>query len=362
MKKFSLAITTLVLFAFSLYLAFVQGGNALVAQQKSWHAILAQASANPWVGTGLKGVVANVFSVVMNGLLQITNHSMLGAIVLLALLVELLLLYPSVRIQLKQKKIHIFHRKLVDRFSSGELSVSSTKEELHKLYDVNERIHQRGAWLVVAQIVVFLFTFWGMGLMTKAPALLAGVWSLSNFNLLSSPTGVLLPLFASLLYFFHAVVKIWFKEKEDYISPTQAATAILFAVLGSAVVYHFASLFAVAMTLYFITLITCSTIRYAVVEQHARDWGKIAQQELIGMLREAKPHRNRFEYWSRRWNHLPIVRHINFGLLEEALSMAMGLLLALSFFGAFQKNDPYYASYPTNTIQVTMGEWSSWGR
>jgi len=133
-----------------------------------------------------------------------------------------------------------------------------------------------------------------------------------------------------LIYFLHSLTKIYYKEREDYISKTQSRVALLFAVLGSVIVYYFAWTFAIALTLYFITLITFATIRYIIVEQHSRSWGKFARKELIQMLRHTELHKNKFEYLSRKWNNLPIVRYINFHLLEEGLSMSLGLLLALN--------------------------------
>ncbi|MBN2096004.1 hypothetical protein JW752_01240 [Candidatus Peregrinibacteria bacterium] len=356
MKRSGLILTTLVLFALSVYLAFVQGSASFLNPpvEGTLHAV----AASPLVYTGFKAVVAKWFLVVMNSLLVLTGKSVLLSIILLALLVELVLLYPSFRIQLKQKKIHLFHKKLVDRFSKGELSVSQTEDELHKLYDVNEKIHHRGATMVMIQMALFFFTFWGLNLMVKAPGLLTGSWSILNFSLLTPPITYTLPLTAGLLYFAHACTKIYFKQKEDYVSSAQLTIAALFAVIGAVVVYVFAGVFAVALTVYFITLITFATIRYIVVEQHARNWGQFAQRELMQMLREAGPHKNRFQYFSRLWNHIPIVRHINFNLLEEGLSMTLGLLLALSFFGAFQKADnPYTAqqSHPARAVvEVTQ--------
>lgn len=339
MKKFSLVITTLALFAFSVYLAFLQGSLPMADQKNYLQNVLAPASSDTVVYTGIKAGVANIFSVVMNGLMGITGGSVLWSIVLMALLVELLLLYPSVRLQLKQKKIHIFHKKVVDRFNRGELSMSETKDELYKIYDVNEQIHGRGALLVIIQIALFFFTFWGMNLMVNAPQLLWGSWNALNVSLLSKTGNFLIPLLASLLYFLHVMVKVYFKENEDYISSIQTIFAVLFGALGATAVYFFAGIFPLALVVYFVTLIAFATIRYGVVEKHVRQWGALAQKELIQMLREAKIHESRFEYFSRKWNHLPVVRYINFNLLEEALSMSLGLLLALSFFGAFQKNE-----------------------
>jgi membrane protein insertase Oxa1/YidC/SpoIIIJ len=355
MKKIGLILTTLGLFAFSVYLAFVQGSSPLVVQRGNLAAMLSGQSTSPLFGGGLKSFVARLFSMIMNAFLNVTGHSVIWALILLALAVELVLLYPSVRLQLKQKKIHWFHKKIVDRFSRGELSVSSTREELHKVYDVNERLHRRGAWLVVAQVLVFFFTFWGLSLMIRVPGMLAGSWSVSNFSLLMNTESIWVPLLASLIYFFHAIVKIYYKEKEDYLSPTQNVLGILFAILGATVVYYFASLFAIALTVYFITLVTFATIRFIVVEQHAQEWGKLAQHQMLQMLRDSKPEHDRFEYLSRRWNHLPVVRHINFALMEEALSMTLGLMLALSFFGGFQKTDKFYAAERAPDSAVTVG-------
>ena len=125
------------------------------------------------------------------------------------------------------------------------------------------------------------------------------------------------------------------KEKEDYISSSQSLVAIFIAVFTSTMVYWFSSSFAVLLTIYLVTLLSFSVIRYILVEQHAKEWGRNAKQQLVNMLQNAEGHRNDFEYFSRVWNHLPIVRHINFHLLEEALSMTIGLMLALNFFGVF---------------------------
>jgi hypothetical protein len=205
-------------------------------------------------------------------------------------------------------------------------------------------MHTRGAVLVAIQAVVFFFTFWGLGLMVQMPNVLAGSWSALSLNLLKSPEAVWVPLLASLVYFFHAAVKMYYKEREDYLSPMQGALGFLFAILGSAVVYYFSGFFATALTVYFVTLVTLSTVRTIVVEQHAQRWGKLAHLQMLQMLRDSKPEKDRFQYFSRKWNHLPMVRHLNFALLEEGLSMTIGLLIALSFFGGFQKTDRFYAS------------------
>ncbi len=339
MKRFGLILATIGLFSLSIYLAYQQGSAPDMVHQSAPEAALNSIQASPHVYSGFKAEVANLFAVIFNGLMTFLGGSVLLSIIALALLVELILLYPSTRIQLKQKKIHLFHKKLVDRFNSGELSVSKTEDELHKLYDVNEKIHHRGALMVLMQIALFFFTFWGLSLMVKAPEALIGSWTILDFSVVSKAQGAILPIVASLVYFFHAMVKIHYKQREDYISNSQVTMAFVFAIIGATIVFLFAGIFAVALSLYFITLVTFSTLRYIMVEQHAKEWGSLAQRELIEMLKIAGPHKDRFQYFSRMWNHLPVIRHINFNLLEEALSMTLGLLLALTFFGAFQKTD-----------------------
>lgn len=333
-NKLSLIATTLVLFASSIYLAFMQGSISISAQQNYLTHLAAPTEISPVVYTGFRALLSEWSATILNGLMSVFANNILISIVVLAFIVELVLLYPSVRIQLKQKKIHLFHKKLVDRFNSGEISLSDTKHELKLLYAVNEKIHSRGAIFVVVQVAVFLMVLWGLNLLVSVPSLLHGSWNIFNFSLLSKPMNFFIPLVAGLLYFLHSLIKIYYKEKEDYISSTQSSVAIVFAVIGAALVYWFASIFSVALTVYFVTLITFATIRYIEVEKHARSWGKFAQKELIELLRVVQPHKYRFQYLSRKWNHLPVVRYLNFHLLEEALSMSLGLLLALNFFGA----------------------------
>jgi membrane protein insertase Oxa1/YidC/SpoIIIJ len=334
MKKFSLIFITLALFTLSIYLAFTQGSVGVGVGQDGLTHLAAPTEISPLVYTGIRAELANISANVMNGLMAVLGNSILLSIVILALIIELVLLYPSMRIQLKQKKIHLFHKKLVDRFNRGEIKLSETKHELNLLYSVNEKMHSWGTLFVVIQVIVFFIVLWGLNLLIKVPYLVHGSWNVLNFSLLSKPVHYMIPLIASLLYFVHSLTKIYYKEKEDYITSTQTLAAIIIAVISSAIIYWFTSIFAVALTLYIITLITFSTIRYIIAEQHSKDWGKLAQKQLMEMLRTVEPHKNRFQYLSRRWNHVPIVRHINFHLLEEALSMSLGLLLALSFFGA----------------------------
>ena len=330
-NKGVLVIVTLVLFTITTYLAFVQGGVNITDKIEATQIVESVDSALI-ISAPLHGKIVSVFAATLNGFMKITGHNMILAIILLALFVELILLYPSVRLQIKQKKIHIFHKKLVDRFDSGELSVSETKDELHKLYAVNEKIHRKGFIYAGIQIIIFLAVLWGFRLLVKAPELLEGSW---NISLLSQPENFFIPLAVSLLYILHALVKIYFKEKEDHISAQQTIVALVIAILLSAVVYLFSSIFAVLLTLYFVTQITFATVRYIIVEQHSQAWGKYVQVELIHMLRHAEIHKHRFQYLTRRLIHLPVVRHLNFHLLEEAFSMSLGLVIALNFFGGF---------------------------
>ena len=334
MKKFSLIFVTLVLFALSIYLAFMQGSVSVGTNINQLTHLAAPTDISPLVYTGVRAEMANISANVMNGLMTVFGNSILVSIIILALLVELVLLYPSVRIQIKQKKIHLFHKKLVDRFNRGEIKLSETKQELDLLYALNEKIHTRGMFFVIVQVVIFLMVLWGLNLLVNVPYLLQGSWNVINFSLLSKPTAFWIPLVASLLYFLHSLTKIHYKEKEDYISRTQTIAAIGFSVISAAIVYWFTSIFAVAITLYIVTLMAFSTVRYTIVEQHSKEWGKLAQKELMEMLRATEPHKDKFEYLSHKWNHIPVIRHINFHLLEEALSMSLGLILALSFFGA----------------------------
>jgi membrane protein insertase Oxa1/YidC/SpoIIIJ len=333
-RKMFMILVTLALFGFSVYLAYTQGSMSILEQQEGLTHFAAPAQISPLVYTGIRAAMANTAVNIMNFFSGIFGGNILLSIMFLALLVELVLLYPSVRIQLKQKKIHLFHKKLVDRFNSGEITVSDTRRELDLLYAVNEKMHSRGAVFAVMQIIVFFTVLWGLNLLIKVPYLLYGSWDALNLSLLANPENYQLPMIAGLIYFMHSLVKIYYKQREDYIGRTQVIAAFLFSVIGAAAVFWFSHIFATALTLYVITLIAFSTARYIVVEQHAREWGKLAQKELLDMLRAVHPYEDKFEYISHRWNHIPVVRYINFHLLEEALSMSLGLLLALSFFGA----------------------------
>ena len=333
MKKIKLILAILILFAATIYFAYSQGSIALIVGQESV-AHLVSLDISPVIYSGLLATIANVSAGILGYLMMLVGNNILLALIVLALIVELILLYPSVKIQLKQKKIHLFHKKLVDRFRRGELSVSKSKHELNILYAVNEKMHARGAVLVVFQMILLVSVLFGLNLLTNVPSLFAGSWSVLNISFLNKPVSFAIPLTASLLYFLHSLIKIYFKQKEDYIGQTQSNIALALAVISSSIVYYFAGIFAIALTVYFVTLITFSTIRYIIVEQHSKKWGKLAHKELIKNLQTAKIHRNKIELLSRKWNNFPIVRYINFYLLEESLSMSLGLIIALNFLDA----------------------------
>lgn len=329
MKRAGLVFSTLILFAISLYAAYVQGSfYATMEEVSGTHLAPAEGAIQTLSGFGAS--FAGIFANIINALSSPFGGNVFVAIILLALIVELITLYPSVNIQLKQKKIHLFHKKLVDRFNSGELSYSKSQHELNVLYSVNERIHTRGAWLVVFQLVLFVLVLWGLSLAVKDPSLLTGTFSSFNFALMNKPVEIYLPLLAGLAYMLHSLIKIHLKQKEDYISPKQIAWALSFALVSSALVFYFSTVFPVLISAYFVTLITFSTMRYLIVEENQKAWGKYTQKELIKMLRTSRLHKTKFEKLSRKFNHLPIVRHINLHLLEEAASMSLALFLFMS--------------------------------
>ncbi|MBU0705614.1 hypothetical protein KJ657_05420 [Patescibacteria group bacterium] len=330
MKRTGLILTCVILFAVSLYAAYMQGVNYVeVNGLAGWH-LAASLNMGLTDMSSFWGGFLHTFSGFLNGLTSLLGGSLIAAVIVMALLVELITLYPSVNLQLKQKKIHLFHRKLVDRFRRGELTMSDSKRELDVLYSVNERIHARGAWLFAAQLFVFLLILLGFYLTAQVPSVLHGQFSSFNYALLSAPVGVDLPILASLAYLLHSLVKIHLKQQADYISQRQVYTAVTIAILGSILVFYFATMFAVLLTVFFLTQITFATMRYIIVEDNAREWGKYVQRELIKMLKTSRLHKNRMEHWSRKFNHLPLVRYLNFHLLEEAASMSLAIVLVLN--------------------------------
>jgi len=326
-KRIGLILTCIILFAISLYAAYLQGINYVDVNGPAGGHLAAP------LGTALTNLspfwakYLSVFAGLLDSLASIFFNSLVAAIVVLALIVELVTLYPAVNIQLKQKKIHLFHKKLVDRFHRGELTMSDSKRELDVLYSVNERIHRRGAWLFGSQLLVFVLVFIGLSLTAQIPSALWGSFSAFNFALLSEPIGISLPILASLAYLLHSLVKIHLKQKEDYISMKQVYTALGFTLMLTCLVFYFVSVLPVLLTVFFLTQITFATMRYIIVEDNAQEWGKYVQRELIKMLRTAKLHKNKMEHWSRKFNHLPLVRHLNFHLLEEAASMSLAIVM-----------------------------------
>jgi hypothetical protein len=326
-KRTGLIFTTITLFAVSLYAAYMQGiSYAGVSGLTAAHlAAPANYTLSPFWDAFM-----NLFSLVLNGLTGFFGGSLVAGIIVLALLVELVTLYSSVSLQLMQKQIHLFHKKLVDRFTRGELSVSSTKHELDVLYSVNERMHQRGALLISSQVLVFLLVFAGLYFTARVANVLPGAFSAFNFALLSRPADLSLPVLASLAYLAHSLVRIYLKQLEDYIDPKQVNTAFGFSLIFAGLVFYFASVFAVLLTVFFMTQLTFATMRYIIVEEKSAQWSKTARKELIHMLRTSSLHKNKLEHWSRKFNHLPIVRYLNFHLLEEAASMSLALVIVLS--------------------------------
>jgi len=106
--------------------------------------------------------------------------------------------------------------------------------------------------------------------------------------------------------------------------------ALVFAVLASTVVFVFASQFAVLLSVFFLTQITFASMRYLIVEENSKEWGKYAQRQLIKQLRTSELHKGKVEHASRKFNHMPFVRNVNLHLLGEALSMSLAIVIALS--------------------------------
>jgi len=328
-KRTGLIFTSLIIFAISLYAAYLQGVNYVEINGAAGGHLAApflvvEALSPFWAA------YLNAFAGLLKSLTDFFGGSLIASMVLVAFVVELLTLYPSVNLQLKQKKIHLFHKKLVDRFQRGELTMSEGKRELDVLYSVNERIHRRGAWLFISQVVIFVMVLRGLYLVAKMPTEVWGPFSPFNIALLNKPLGVSLPILAALAYLLHSLVKIHLKQREDYISMKQVYTALSFAIVAAAVVFYCATILPVLLTVYFLTQITFVTLRYVFVEERAAEWGKHVQRNLIHLLKTSRLHKNRLEHFSRKFNHLPFVRHINFHLLEEALSMSLAIVLVLN--------------------------------
>lgn len=280
--------------------------------------------------TGFQADYLNLFTPLITQLTKLFSGSLIAAVIVLALLAELVTLYPAILLQLKQKKIHLFHKKLVDRFQSGELSMSEGKRELDILYAVNESLHKKGASMVVFQLLIFTSVLAGLYLLSFHPENLSTYFNSANYALMAKPLQAHLPLLVALAYFLYALIKISIKQKEDYISRAQVHIALGFAFLGSIVVFYFAGMFSVLLSIYLLTQITFSAMRFLIVEDHSAQWGKLAQKELLKMLRETPIKKNKLEHVSQKFNHSAPVRHINFHLLEEGISMSLALVIALT--------------------------------
>lgn len=330
MKRSGLILSTILLFILSLYIAYQQA-YLPVADGLNVAQTLTSAKPSALALSDFQGNILMAFKGFMNGLTLLFGGSLLTAVVILALLVELVTLYPAVRIQLKQKKIHLFHKKLVDRFRSGELAMSKAKREQDVLYAVNETLHIQGAALTLIQLAVFVFVLIGLYLLSQDASLFTGMFNSFTFALLAKPVASNLPVIAALSYLLHAFLKIHVRQQEDYLSQKQILVAIGLSVLISMAVFVFASNFSTLLTVYFMTQVTFATMRYLVVEEKAKAWGKMAQKELIKMLKVAEAHKNTLQHLSRKFNHLSFVRHANFHLLEEGLSMSLLFMLMISF-------------------------------
>ncbi len=330
MKRIGLILSTVLLLAVTLYVAYQQGAGYSDASTVMGLNLISPFEDGSIGLIGFQSALFGSFSAIINSLTAVFGGSLVTAIIVLALIIEFITLYPAVNIQLMQKKIHMFHKKLVDRFHSGELSMSKTKRELDVLYSVNERIHSRGAWLISFQLVIFVLVLMGLQLLALQPSVLAGSFNSFNFSLLTTPVNSAIPVLTGLSYLLYALIRIHIKQSEDYISMKQVSIALAFAVLASTVVFVFSSQFAVLLSVYFLTQITFASTRYLIVEGNSREWGKFAQRDLIKQLRTSRIHKSKLEHVSRKFNHSFIVRNLNLHLLGEAMSMSLAIVIALN--------------------------------
>ncbi len=328
MKRIGFLLSTISLFAISLYLAYYQAMHYLPMDSNS--SLLLPLSKTFSASSGFFNAFYSFFAYLLSVLSSFFAGNILFAVVALAFIVELITLYPAVNIQLKQKKIHLFHKKLVNRFLNGDLSMSENKRELDVLYSVNESIHRRGAILVLFQMIVFLSVLFSLQAILKSPHLLSSYISDFSYSLFSSHAGVFLSAFVGLSYFAHSLIKIYLKQKEDYIDANQVYMALSVALVSSAVAFYFAGVFSILLSIYFVSQITFSSIRYVIVENKSKKWGKFVQKDLIKMLKHSRLHKDKWEHLSRKFNHLALVRYLNFHLLEEAVSMSLALMLLIN--------------------------------
>lgn len=319
MKQKYTILSTLTLFGITIYLALSQGQLRSISRY--------EASTFSNIVPASLGVFSNAFNGIMSQIASLTGGSVFVSMMILALAVELVLLYPSIQIQLKQKKIHLFHKKLVNRFEAGELSFSKVNQEMDVLYAVNQKIHMRGALLVAIQLLVFVMVL--LGLQDFAAS--ASARSLLDSMLLAKPANFLIPLFTSLAYFSHSLIKMGIKQREDYIHPKQMQLALLISVISAGVIFAGSSMFSVLLSVYFVTLVTLGTVRYLLAEKYASKLSRNVRHELINMLKHTKKNHSKLQKWSQKWHHHPVVRHVNFHLLEEAASMSFAFMLMIQF-------------------------------
>lgn len=325
MKTKNIPILSLIFGFFILTMAFAlaHGGGKPVAEPGS--------VMTPFIKP-IQMVTFGFFAELFATLTGFFGQRLFWSVVALALMIELFLLYPSVAIQLKQKKIHLFHKKLVDKFNSGKLAFSKNKQELDVLYSVNETLHRRGALLFIIQLLVFGWVILGLQALTLARP---ENWSaLSRFDLilLNEPASYLLPFSLALAYFLHSFIKIQYKQKQDYLNPWQSRLSLFIAVAFSALVFVFSSFMPVLLSVYMIHLITFSTLRYSIVEWNSKKWGKAAHRDLVKMIKHAKPQTTAFQKWRTKLNHSSFFRHFNLHLLEEAASMSLVVGLVVKLF------------------------------
>lgn len=326
MKRIAFLLAPLLPFLLALYTAFQQGQ---VTQDEIIQGTSLQAFSTTSPEVSLFQEVITVTFIEILDFFSFGGNFLIS-IIILALLIELITLAPSVAIQLKQKQIHLFHKKLVDRFQTGELALSKTKRELDILYAVNHKLHAKGAVLVMFQILVFLFVFGGLYFVSKNPSLIGSSLSRASLTLFTPPSQVALAVLVALTYLLYSLIKIHIRQTEDYISSRQIYVALFFTFVFSLILFFAASYFPILVSIYFMTQMAFSMGRYLIVEANSQGWGKLAHNKLIKLLKSTSIHKNKWERASRQFNHHPVARHINFHLLEEGISMSMVFLLSIA--------------------------------
>ncbi len=102
MKRVGPIVAILTLFAVSLFVAYQQSIN--FADSSAW--VTSQAISS-FADSQFVGFWTSFFANILSSLTSVFADSLLAAIMVLALMVELITLYPAASIQLKQKKIHL---------------------------------------------------------------------------------------------------------------------------------------------------------------------------------------------------------------------------------------------------------------